>query len=129
MGSVRVRDPAAVPLPCLIDVGLVSGPLSLEALEDRCLLSGGALDTTFGTNGRVTGPITQNQYLFDSAVVVYPNSGEEWDASARRWRGGATFDPAEVRGWRDAGARLIGGCCRVGPDRIAAIAAALGTPS
>lgn len=32
MGSVRVRDSAAVPLPCLIDVGLVSDPLSLEAL-------------------------------------------------------------------------------------------------
>ncbi|GAA1673750.1 homocysteine S-methyltransferase [Streptomyces yatensis] len=56
-------------------------------------------------------------------VVVYPNSGEEWDATARSWRGRATFDPGRVRAWRDAGARLIGGCCRVGPERIAELAA------
>ncbi|WP_445519314.1 homocysteine S-methyltransferase [Streptomyces sp. NEAU-174] len=56
-------------------------------------------------------------------VVVYPNSGEEWDATARSWRGRATFDPGRVKAWRDAGARLIGGCCRVGPERIAELAA------
>ncbi|MBA6438645.1 homocysteine S-methyltransferase [Streptomyces sp. GMR22] len=56
-------------------------------------------------------------------VVVYPNSGEEWDATARSWRGRATFDPGRVKAWRDAGARLIGGCCRVGPERIAQLAA------
>ncbi|MGA6156376.1 homocysteine S-methyltransferase [Stenotrophomonas sp. NPDC087984] len=56
-------------------------------------------------------------------VVVYPNSGEEWDATARSWRGRATFDPGRVKAWRDAGARLIGGCCRVGPERIAELSA------
>ncbi|MDX6353942.1 MAG: homocysteine S-methyltransferase [Streptomyces sp.] len=60
-------------------------------------------------------------------VVVYPNSGEQWDAGGRRWYGGAAFDPAEVGRWRESGARLIGGCCRVGPAQIAGIAAALGT--
>ncbi|MEW1719069.1 homocysteine S-methyltransferase [Streptomyces sp. NPDC093109] len=56
-------------------------------------------------------------------VVVYPNSGEEWDATARAWRGEAAFDPARVRSWRAAGARLVGGCCRVGPDGIAELSA------
>ena len=51
-------------------------------------------------------------------VVVYPNSGESWDAKARAWREESTFDAALVRSWIDAGARLIGGCCRVGPDAI-----------
>jgi len=51
-------------------------------------------------------------------VVVYPNSGESWDAKARAWREESTFDPGLVRSWIDAGARLIGGCCRVGPDAI-----------
>ncbi|WP_327708408.1 homocysteine S-methyltransferase [Streptomyces sp. NBC_00464] len=60
-------------------------------------------------------------------VVVYPNSGERWDAKGRRWAGGATFDPGRVRAWRDAGARLVGGCCRVGPATIAELAALLGT--
>ncbi|MEB8339172.1 homocysteine S-methyltransferase [Streptomyces endophyticus] len=59
-------------------------------------------------------------------VVVYPNSGEEWDAEARAWAGRATFTPDQVTAWRDAGARLIGGCCRVGPGAVAGIAAALG---
>lgn len=54
--------------------------------------------------------------------VAYPNSGEEWDAVARRWRGPAQLDAGEVRRWIDNGARLIGGCCRVGPDEIASIA-------
>ncbi|MFG2193297.1 homocysteine S-methyltransferase [Streptomyces sp. NPDC048639] len=60
-------------------------------------------------------------------VVVYPNSGEVWDADARGWRGGSAYDPARAAHWRDAGARLIGGCCRVGPDLIAAVARRLGT--
>lgn len=52
-------------------------------------------------------------------VVVYPNSGEEWDAGARAWRGDTAFDPSRVRDWLAAGARLVGGCCRVGPEEIA----------
>ncbi|MFF7970937.1 homocysteine S-methyltransferase [Streptomyces sp. NPDC007905] len=55
-------------------------------------------------------------------VVVYPNSGEAWDARARAWRGRTTFGAEQVKAWRDAGARLIGGCCRVGPEAIASIA-------
>ncbi|MFE9886668.1 homocysteine S-methyltransferase [Streptomyces scopuliridis] len=56
-------------------------------------------------------------------VVVYPNSGEGWDARARSWRGNATFDPSRVRSWQAAGARLVGGCCRVGPEQIAELSA------
>ncbi|NYS18143.1 homocysteine S-methyltransferase [Streptomyces sp. SJ1-7] len=55
-------------------------------------------------------------------AVVYPNSGEAWDAEARRWTGTSTFDPGRVRAWTGAGARLVGGCCRVGPERIKALA-------
>ncbi|WP_433545254.1 homocysteine S-methyltransferase [Streptomyces sp. CA-294286] len=58
-------------------------------------------------------------------VVAYPNSGERWDAVKRDWAGAGTFDAGRARGWREAGARLVGGCCRVGPDRIAALAADL----
>ncbi|MEV5438783.1 homocysteine S-methyltransferase [Streptomyces sp. NPDC052682] len=58
-------------------------------------------------------------------VVVYPNSGEAWDARARAWDGRATFTAEQVTGWRAAGARLIGGCCRVGPEAIGGIARSL----
>ena len=58
-------------------------------------------------------------------VVVYPNSGERWDAAARRWTGTPGLDDGDVRSWLDAGARLVGGCCRVGPADIARLAAAV----
>ena len=58
-------------------------------------------------------------------AVVYPNSGERWDAGARGWRGDGTFDPSRAAAWAGAGARLIGGCCRVGPSAIATLAGGL----
>ncbi|MDQ0793400.1 homocysteine S-methyltransferase [Streptomyces sp. B1I3] len=58
-------------------------------------------------------------------VVVYPNSGEAWDATRREWTGGSTFRPERVREWQRAGARLVGGCCRVGPSAITELAALL----
>ncbi len=58
-------------------------------------------------------------------VVVYPNSGELWDAGARRWTGPPALDAQDVAAWVAAGARLVGGCCRVGPEQIAAVAEAL----
>ncbi|MFF5789924.1 homocysteine S-methyltransferase [Streptomyces sp. NPDC012693] len=58
-------------------------------------------------------------------AVVYPNSGERWDADARDWHGAVAFEPARATGWAAAGARLVGGCCRVGPATIAALADSL----
>jgi len=58
-------------------------------------------------------------------AVAYPNRGESWDAIARGWSGDAAFDPGLAVSWVAAGARYVGGCCRVGPADIAAIAAAL----
>ena len=60
-------------------------------------------------------------------VVVYPNSGEAWDAAGRAWSGttGADVDGDAARAWVARGARLVGGCCRVTPRQIASIAGAL----
>lgn len=58
-------------------------------------------------------------------VVVYPNSGESWDARARRWTGRPTFGPGRVERWRSGGARLVGGCCRIGPDVITEVTRAV----
>jgi homocysteine S-methyltransferase len=56
-------------------------------------------------------------------IVVYPNSGEGWDAGARSWTGEA--DSAgfadSAREWRQAGAQIIGGCCRTGPEHVRAV--------
>lgn len=58
-------------------------------------------------------------------VVAYPNSGESWNAKTHSWQGSNTFDARLVRSWIACGARLIGGCCRVGPAGISAIAQVL----
>jgi homocysteine S-methyltransferase len=59
----------------------------------------------------------------DKAVVVYPNSGEQWDAKNRRWIGRPGVPADLVSAWLDAGATIVGGCCRIGPAEIAQIAA------
>lgn len=57
-------------------------------------------------------------------LLCYPNSGESWDAAQHRWieGPGVTDFGLASRLWLDAGARLIGGCCRTGPQDVAAIA-------
>ncbi|MGC4109514.1 MAG: homocysteine S-methyltransferase [Nocardioides sp.] len=59
-------------------------------------------------------------------LVAYPNSGQGWDAVARDWTGESAFDPGAASRWVAAGARLVGGCCRVGPADIAELAGAQG---
>ena len=57
------------------------------------------------------------------AILVYPNSGETYHSIDNSWSGLACdFDNAfDVLAWREAGAKLIGGCCRTGPANLAAI--------
>ncbi len=55
--------------------------------------------------------------------VAYPNRGESWDSDAHAWVGPGSWDVGGVGSWVEAGARLVGGCCRVGPSDIAALAA------
>lgn len=59
----------------------------------------------------------------DKAVMAYPNSGEVYSVEDNSWSGTVTpGDCAEAaRTWIDAGASIVGGCCRMGPDHIRAI--------
>jgi homocysteine S-methyltransferase len=61
-------------------------------------------------------------------LVVYPNSGEQWNAQAREWEGKKTEGSTlahKTAEWWEAGARLIGGCCRTTPDDIRTMCQAL----
>ena len=58
-------------------------------------------------------------------VVVYPNSGQGWNAATRQWEGRSAFTADDVSAWVTSGARLVGGCCRVTPEDIAALRATL----
>jgi len=57
-------------------------------------------------------------------LVVYPNSGEHWIATDNRWAG-HECGAFPVRDWYEGGARLLGGCCRTGPDDIRRVRAEL----
>jgi homocysteine S-methyltransferase len=58
-------------------------------------------------------------------VIVYPNSGERWDSGRRGWVGPSRFSSRLAPQWVSAGARVVGGCCRVRPDDIADLTAAV----
>ncbi|MFD7260171.1 homocysteine S-methyltransferase [Streptomyces sp. NPDC059874] len=56
-------------------------------------------------------------------LLAYPNDGSVWEAATGTWHAPAGEAPWPTAAWRRAGARLIGGCCRIGPDRIAELGA------
>lgn len=58
-------------------------------------------------------------------VIVYPNSGEGWDPRSQDWVGPARYSAEQARHWVSEGAWIVGGCCRVGPDDIRALARAV----
>lgn len=60
----------------------------------------------------------------EKPILVYPNSGETYDATKNGWDGKPVFDSfvEQAREWYEAGARLIGGCCRTTPEDIRLIA-------
>ncbi len=67
-------------------------------------------------------------------IIVYPNSGETWNAVTRNWECAALDSDANIAGfgelarsWYAAGAQAVGGCCRTGPAHIAAVSGAART--
>ena len=59
----------------------------------------------------------------DKPVVVYPNAGNIYDIKTRTWL--EDSDPLNYGiaacDWFKSGARLIGGCCQMGPEHINAM--------
>ena len=57
----------------------------------------------------------------DQPIIVYPNSGERYDAQSKTWLSSAPdVDWTEAAAeWIRLGASAIGGCCRTGTDEIA----------
>ena len=47
-------------------------------------------------------------------LMAYPNAGEDWDATAKKWVPG-TYSKLDAEQWVRAGARIVGGCCRTTP--------------
>lgn len=64
------------------------------------------------------------KYSSQEPIVVYPNSGAQYDPETKTWttQAGALDFHSEFPKWYQAGARLIGGCCTTMPANIAEIA-------
>jgi homocysteine S-methyltransferase len=67
----------------------------------------------------VAGAIAAARTVTDKPVIVYPNSGEQWNGA---WFGPSRFAAELAAGWVADGARVVGGCCRVTPTDIAELA-------
>lgn len=58
----------------------------------------------------------------NKAIVVYPNTGELYDDVNKTWFGEADAFDQYTKTWAEAGAQIIGGCCRTGLKNIGRIA-------
>lgn len=66
--------------------------------------------------------IKEIKSVSNKPIVVYPNSGEEYDAKSKTWHGNSSSEAfsSAAKEWFESGARLIGGCCRTTPADIKA---------
>jgi homocysteine S-methyltransferase len=98
-----------------------------EPLDD-CFASVGASEAVAAVGINCTPPrfvsglLESSRAATGKLLLVYPNSGEIWDAGRRVWTGESST-PLEALApeWRRLGARLIGGCCRTTPRTIRAL--------
>lgn len=78
------------------------------------------------TDPRLIGELLERAAtVTDLPLVAYANGGQHWNAVEGQWEGAPVpaDDPAVVGRWLAAGARIVGGCCGVGPRDIAGLRA------
>ncbi|MFF3623782.1 homocysteine S-methyltransferase [Streptomyces sp. NPDC002467] len=102
------RTRSGTPLPEAF--ALAAGSPQIIALGVNCCDPAEVLPALEAAAGATTKPL-----------VAYPNDGSVWDATTATWHEPDTEAPWPTTAWRNTGARLIGGCCRIGPVRIAAL--------
>ncbi len=66
--------------------------------------------------------LTDARAVTDLPLVAYPNWGRVWDGEWVQGTGVVEFSPDLLDRWYAAGARVIGGCCGIGPEGIAGVA-------
>jgi homocysteine S-methyltransferase len=137
-------------LPCLIEAQAVSKLLkespnitawfSFSAKDDKHISEGQLFADCvreIGSNPQIvaigincTSPrfipslIREAKQVTNKPILAYPNSGESYSAEKNDWNGDPVSNSfgEDAKDWYDAGARLIGGCCRSTPEDIQVIA-------
>ena len=138
--TVPDADEAEVLVPLLEDLG-VPAWFSYAVAGDRtragqplaaayAVLTGCGVLVAAGVNCSaprdVAGALAAARAATGLPGVAYPNLGEAWDSTTHTWVGEGHLDVESAAGWAADGAAYVGGCCRVGPDRITALATRLG---
>lgn len=69
--------------------------------------------------------ITEAKANTAKPIIVYPNLGETYDPESKQWSNEGSAEPFVVntKRWFEAGATVIGGCCRTTPEDICGIRA------
>lgn len=137
--TVPDADEAEVLVPLLADAGVpawfsysVDGDRTRAGqplAEAYAVLAGCPALVAAGVNcarpADVLGAVTTAVAVTGLPAVAYPNRGEDWDPVAKRWVGAGGLPLDLARAWVAAGTSYVGGCCRVGPDDVRALAAGL----
>lgn len=73
----------------------------------------------------ITSLINEIKTQTTKPIIVYPNSGEEYDAESKTWNSMSSSEhfATSTKEWYKAGAKIIGGCCRTTPSDIEALTA------
>ncbi|CAI6338530.1 unnamed protein product [Periconia digitata] len=111
-GDGGPRIPDGTPMADVL--ALLEKEDSVVAVGVNCVAEEVAMEALEGMKGLTKKPF-----------VVYPNSGEVWDAVGRKWDGerkGGDGLVARTKGFWEIGARILGGCCRSTPEDISVIA-------
>jgi homocysteine S-methyltransferase len=73
----------------------------------------------------IEGLVLEIKKVTSKPILVYPNSGESYDADRKEWVENTGVGDEDfvsyVDKWMDAGVSLLGGCCRTTPTTIRAI--------
>ena len=94
----------------------------VKQLEDNAQITAIGINCT--SPKYVSSLISTARNVTNKPILVYPNSGETYDALMNDWDGHPVHGSfgEQAREWYKAGARLIGGCCRTTPEDISVIA-------
>jgi homocysteine S-methyltransferase len=115
-----IKIPFWVTFSCKDDRHISSG----EFFKDAVALVSGIVGA-IGVGVNCTAPEFVTPLLASAKsripYVVYPNSGRTWNAENKEWEGAPAsgFSEMQIFEWKERGAKVIGGCCSIGPEEIA----------
>lgn len=129
---VRLLDKERLPIPAWISFNSKDGLNGVRGDPfESCVKLASSSKHVVAVGINCTAPryihslVTISRKATDKPIIVYPNIGEEYDPVRKEWvESTGVKDEAFVSYapfWREAGANILGGCCRTTPNTIRGI--------